>query len=248
MDPIEEARSRMRARAGCLLDDIQIRRNVQILSSGTLSVLEEKLAEQKDENSRRQLAGILERKRAEVELKAMMMSPPDRIPHLSGLLEQRRWDAGIVDEAFKISAIGERVFLYQVAVADSEDVQGSQIVRPDVTVSTERFTASSGILVSAGLKARDYLSANGVELGHIVRFAKLAVLRLPLGLMIDGKEEHLLSLHCSEIYGSRDLGQLLFERMAHVERSDGGKHTLVTPDGRRDGYIETMSSQEEVDG
>jgi hypothetical protein len=252
MDPIEEARRRRRGN-DLGLDPVQVRRNVQLIQRNEWAVYQDTLAAQVDQESRRELQGRIEKLGAAIETKAALMSPPGALP-IPPLLEERRWDAGIVDAAFHVAPIDCQVLIYQMRIVDFEDVAGSKIKRPDVSVQGDRYSASQGILVAAGLKARDYLYANGIEIGHIVRFAKLACLRLELGVVIVGVPEFLLLFHCSEIRGSVDLGHAMMNRdalagpVAEVEQRAGGKHVLVVDGETRDGYIEAPYNQENVDG
>lgn len=249
MDPIEEARRRIAQESESGIDKVQLERNYRRLAQGEVAVYREILAKQTDPDSISQLRGKIDRLEATLRVKAGLMSPEGSLAFLNKDLEDRRWDAGIIDEAFMHAAVGETVYVYQIRVVDTENVKGSQIIRPEVSVAGERFNASRAIVVSAGLKARNYLWANGVDLGHVVRFAKLAALRIELGVVIDGVPEYLLILHCTEIRGSLDLGHQLFEGSATMWCDKGGKHKLSMSDGTtRDGYVEEIFNQEDPNG
>src|SRR5512146_1141770 len=139
MDPIEAVRAEMRALSGA--DPNQVQANFALLRQGELAAYEEKLEKATDADARSQLAGKIEALRAKIMVKAQHMSAPGTLP-IPKLLEERRWEAGIVDEAFKVAASDSYVFIHQLAVVKGENVTGSQILRADVTVEGERFSAS----------------------------------------------------------------------------------------------------------
>lgn len=135
------------------------------------------------------------------------ISPPGGLPHVTGLLEQRRLEYGILDEAFKQEAVYDRVFLWQIPRVFSTKAEGSMIEMPETARQRREESTPRGIILTAGLKALDNLRSNGMDLGHIVSFIRLSPWRLPI-LEIAGIEFTVMVLRDGDIIASEELVQM----------------------------------------
>lgn len=236
MDPIQEARLQRDASA-----------RAKLVGRAQIEATQEILSTQVDDDSIRQLKQEIADLENAALVKAEHMSAPGALG-FPELLERRRWEAGIVDEAFLQGPIGTNVLLYQLKVLEEARAKGSKLYLPTDVKAGERFSASRGIVVGAGLAALDHLYANGVALGHIVRFSKLAVQHIKLSVIINGIQEYLLVLHCTEVRGSEDLGLALLSGQAKLAFKDN-KHAYLLPDGSvRDGRSVVDGTSETYDG
>jgi hypothetical protein len=156
--------------------------------------------------------------------KRSRMSPPGtlRIPRL---LDQRRLEYGITDAAFKEQPLFDRVYAYQIDQFEGETFGDTMIIRPDSSKDRDRRSAPRAIIVGAGLAALDALRSNGVDLGHIVSFLRLAPWSKRFDV-IGGHEEHLLILRAGDIIGSEDLRAQL-ESSEVIERVENDQHVYV---------------------
>lgn len=172
-----------------------------------------------------------------------IMSPAGAL-NLPPLLEARRLAYGIPDGVFAVDALFDRVYVFQVTEDATSTFKGTSIVKPETSKQRERMECPTGIVVSAGLGALDALWSNGVELGHLVNFQKLAVYRLPVD-SVGGMDFHVIVLQTGMIVGSRDLAVLrragkvktvaqrssLKRPAVHVlEDENGQRFSPVTPD------------------
>jgi hypothetical protein len=96
--------------------------------------------------------------------------------NIPDLLDKRRLEFGIPNEVFEGQPIFDRVYIFQISDAHAQEtyVKGGTILMSDHAIKARKEITPRGVLVSAGLKALDALRSNGVEIGHIVRFQKLA--------------------------------------------------------------------------
>lgn len=151
---------------------------------------------------------------------------------LPPLLEQRRLDFGIPDACFDTQALFDCCTIFQVP--KFVDRLGSLFV-PDEVKQANVESAPRAILLSAGLKALDILKSNGVDLGHIVTFVKLAPYRT-LACWIGGDPVWVLQVQAKHIRGSEDLRERLRMReVAYRETlSDDGffHHHYVDSNGK----------------
>jgi hypothetical protein len=194
----------------------------------------------------RQLQGIAARAELQDQSLEELMSPPGALG-LPELLDQRRIEHKIPDAAFQIQPLSGYVFLHQIPVTKDEKLAGSQLVRPDVAVQNERYTASCAVLIAAGLDAMTYLYQNGTDIGNIVRFAKLALLRLTLGVFVAGEEAHVSILHCTEIRGDLDLSRKLRDGFVKLVLKNG-RHVYDFGNGEYRYGSEPPENSEDYDG
>jgi co-chaperonin GroES (HSP10) len=126
---------------------------------------------------------------------------------LPKLLEKRRQEFGITDGAFTSQPFHDRVFIYQVH--DAEETYGSGIiVKAESVRDYENTSCPRGIVVAAGARALDDLRCNGIDLGHIVTFLRMAPWRINTD-MVAGHQEKLIILRSGDIVGSEDLAEQL---------------------------------------
>lgn len=159
------------------------------------------------------------------------MSPAGTLG-LPALLDKRRLEYGIVDAAFRIQALYERIFIWQIAdVMDELETYGeeSRIVRADSAKLRARESAPRGIIISAGLKALDVLHSNGSGLGDIISLQYLAPFRRPID-RIDGKDVYMVVLNVGDLVGSEDVRARIVDGSVVLHRQvDNGriKHAFV---------------------
>lgn len=183
----------------------------------------------KVEGDKKDLVLLKELRRAEErsEAKLKRMSPPGSLG-LNPLLEKRRWRFGLVDKIFSINAVYDRIYVYQ---ADPVHVQQQRygdtgIIAPQETVDREVREAPRGILISAGVRALDYLRSHGIALGHMVYMGDPS----PLGHTVDyvhHKLEQVMILTAGDLTGSEDLSRAMRSGHCKIVCDDEGNHTLV---------------------
>lgn len=100
---------------------------------------------------------------------------------LPELLDARRIQYGMPDQAFAGEAVFDRIFLWQIPHNFDETYTGTSIVKTPNARKREEEECPRGIIVSAGLRALDNLRSHGVDIGHIVQFLKVGPFRMPLG-------------------------------------------------------------------
>lgn len=128
--------------------------------------------------------------------------------NLPPLLEKRRLELDIIDEAFDLACAGEFVMLWQIKEASHQgDTYGdSSIIMTEQTKDREGREAPRGVVVAAGLKALDGLRSNGIDLGHIVMHTHNAPYFRRIAI-INGTSYRLVILQAGDIVGSEDLAQ-----------------------------------------
>lgn len=134
------------------------------------------------------------------------MSPAEKLK-LPPLLELRRQKYLLPDEVFAHQAVYDRVLVMQLSErddADNEKFEGTPFFKTQKKQAADLEALPRGVLVSAGLKALDNLRANGIDLGHVVTFIKMAPFRLPLG-SIEGVHFNVLVMRDGDINTSEDL-------------------------------------------
>ena len=119
-------------------------------------------------------------------------------------LDARRLQYRIPDEAFKIQATFKRIFVHQIPEWSGETYgPDSKIVRTEIAQQREREQMPRGVVISAGLEAREVMYSHGIELGDVVWIIQLAVFRLPV-LHIDRTPSVVLVLQVGDIVGCED--------------------------------------------
>lgn len=150
---------------------------------------------------------------------------------LQPLLEHRRLRYGITDGAFSHQPAYDRMLVYQISQWEGQDTFGdTKIVMPETSRLREREEAPRAIVVAAGALALDHLRSNGMDLGHIVSFVRMAPWRMRFD-MVGGKPQHMLVLRDGDIIASEDTHTLLKIGHLKLECNAEGKHVYVTRDG-----------------
>ena len=176
-------------------------------------------------------------------------SPPGHFPNLPPLLEQRRLHWKIPDGCFATApgALYDRILLWQVPVLcdtleDAKVLGGKRgfLAASHNQQDVATREAERGIIVGAGLHALDSLRSHGVDLGHIVYYAKNTVYAIRVD-QIAGQEERLSLAREGDLVLSEDLANAITHGAARVEvveaKDEQGTvhrtHYLIGKDGVR---------------
>lgn len=155
---------------------------------------------------------------------------PGAFPDLPPLLEKRRLEYGIPDGAFSMHAMYGRILVWQIAADESDTYKNTMILKADVTKVREQFSAPTGIIISAGLSALDYLRANGSDLGHKVAFVRLSPYVFEVDRVGRGIPQELVILQAGDLIADYDLmdsvrkgeSQVVQDKSTHLYRDAGG--------------------------
>src|SRR5512139_278857 len=141
------------------------------------------------------------------------------------LLDERRLEYGIPNGAFDSFPAFDKVYVYQLTVNERRTyAEEGKIVMPDAVVSVDRNRAPRGIIVSAGLAALDSLRSSGIDLGHIIRFKKMAPFIQPVA-NINGHELTIMVIRDGDIVSSEDLATEYHARRLSISNvSDKGSY------------------------
>lgn len=132
------------------------------------------------------------------------------------LLEKRRIEYMIPNGAFESYPGFDKVYIWQLSTVEGNTyAKGGQIVMPDQVIAAKRNTAPRGVLVSAGLKAMDSLHSSGFEIGHIVRFKKMAPFMQPVET-IDGHELTVMVIRDGDLVSSEDMATAIHSGKAKI--------------------------------
>lgn len=157
------------------------------------------------------------------------MSPEGSLG-LPELLDKRRLEFGIPDDAFRAQAAFERIYIWQLATEVETYGRNSRIVIPDEYASKRRDSTPRGVVLSAGLRALDVLRSNGMDVGHIVRFIRYTPFKMTLAI-IDGLHFDVLVMNVGDITGSEDLRDKLrsglLEVTGKVDEEGVRRHTIT---------------------
>lgn len=155
--------------------------------------------------------------------KHMAEHPPGSLG-LPKLLDERRCFWGIPADAFMRQPAYERVYVYQVPWTVDTHGADSKIAIPDDWKAAVNAQYPRGVIVGAGLKAMDVLVTNGMALGHIVTFQRMAPFRVPIG-KIAGKEFELISQQVGDILDSEDTMAAMREGKVEIRwDAEAAKH------------------------
>lgn len=183
---------------------------------------------------------------AAISNEAMKLVSPAGALGLPESLDAARIRHAIPDEAFRVHCLFSRVYIYQLPLPDVSGGTfggGSMLFMPGTMKARERHEANRGVIVSAGLRALDCLRSNGVDLGHIVTFCRLAPWKHRVGIA-DGKEIDLLVLQANDITGSETLTQDLREGAVSIDVSADGQHMFMDKNGRQWSPVDPELPQE----
>lgn len=129
---------------------------------------------------------------------------------LPDLLDRRRLEFLIPDEAFREQPLYDRIFIYQISMWKTDKYGDGLIEMPEIVKDAEKFSNPRGVLIAAGPIALDEIRSNGADLGHVVTFIKLAPWRLQVAAH-RGRDEHILIMRSCDLIASEDLARQLRE-------------------------------------
>lgn len=163
---------------------------------------------------------------------------PEKKLNLPPLLEKRRCQYGIPDIAFEQVALYNWILVHQIPPKWDEDgggerFSGTSILKPQTRQSRDEKESSRGIIVSAGMAARDVLRSHGVDLGHVISFVRVAPWIRPTGYF-GGVEYNLMVLRDGDLITSEDTQDALRSgkvRIAYDEEKH--QHYFVDESGKR---------------
>lgn len=150
---------------------------------------------------------------------------------LPKLLEERRQEYGITDGAFELQPFHDRVLVYQVHKQE-ETYGGGLIIKTESRQDFEATSCPKGIVVAAGARALDELRCNGVDLGHMVVFMRLAPWRIETDT-VGGRTEKLIVMRAGDIVGSADLADSIRAGDVKIQfEAEKYEHWYKTKDGQ----------------
>jgi len=179
--------------------------------------------------------------RAREDARKNKVSPKGALSNVSGLLDARRIQYNIPDSVFDITAVYDRILVYQVLKEEREFMdEAGLIIKTRSWQSAERRSTPSGVIISAGCEALDILKSNGMDIGHLVFYTQLAFYRIPVDTIL-GEDINLVVLRVGEVVGSIDLANALQKRLARIvpkerELPNGStrvEHCFVDSEGKR---------------
>lgn len=121
----------------------------------------------------------------------------------------------------------DRVIVFSVPedkAARETYVEGGLIAKPIARTKKEEGESPRGVLVAAGLGARDVLRSHGMDLGHVVWVARLAPWRHEVDRDKNGRPIEFLFLRVGDIVGSETLQQYVRQGRVAVELGSDGAH------------------------
>jgi co-chaperonin GroES (HSP10) len=150
---------------------------------------------------------------------------------LPKLLEERRQEYGITDGAFDIQPFHDRILVYQT-YKQEETYGGGLIIKTESRKEYEATSCPQGVVVAAGARALDELRCNGIDLGHLVVFMRLAPWRIETDT-VGGRTERLIVMRSGDIVGSMDLAESIRAGEVKVEFVESKyEHWYKMKDGR----------------
>lgn len=143
------------------------------------------------------------------------------------LLEKRRLEYSIIDQAFYAMPAFDRVWIRQLPHATGGTfVAGGRVIMTDETREYADHRMTRGLLLGAGLLAQSRLNSNGIFLGHIVRYASSIVRKMDLAVIM-GKPFEVLVMTDGEISGSEDTAAMLRDGRLRIEEDEDGMKRFV---------------------
>lgn len=163
------------------------------------------------------------------------MSPAGSLG-LPKLLDERRMEYAIPDAVFEEHAVYDRVLIWQIQVRFLEkkarNPKKGMIEFTENWKKLQQHEAPRGVIVTAGLLALDAIRSNGMDLGHVVNFGRLA----PFAKIVDeigGHQMPLLIMSAGDIISSEDLPRMLKDRTVRVKfDEETQQHLFVDENGK----------------
>lgn len=106
-------------------------------------------------------------------------------------------------------------------------VPGGVIQKLDTKTDLEENESPRGIIVSAGLGARDVLRSHGIGLGHMVWVARFSPWRHEVDRDKEGQPIEFLFLRVGDIVGSETLLKHLADGKSRIELKADGHHYVA---------------------
>ena len=111
----------------------------------------------------------------------------------------------------------DRVLVFQIPTMESETFRDGVIFKPNETKKRESAQSPRGVVVSAGMRARDILESHGIQLGDIVWFARHTMWRHEL----DASSKSFSVIRAGEVCGSEDLFDRIGTEVQMTKDEDG---------------------------
>jgi hypothetical protein len=164
-------------------------------------------------------------------LRKSLMSPAATL-RLPPLLEERRQQFGITDGAFAFQPFHDKLLIHQIyAKSATWDTEG-RIVKVADTRKRDLKTCPVGVIVAAGAVALDELRINGIDLGHIVLFQRMAPFRHEVE-QDESLDAEVIIVRPGDLVGSVDLGDDLRAGKMQIDfNSTDFEHTYRDSAGR----------------
>jgi hypothetical protein len=147
------------------------------------------------------------------------------------LLDERVQQHGIYPWPYEPAF--DRIIVWMLPEESAERdtfAKGGVIVKPDAVKSSQMRATARGVLVAAGLQARDQLRGHGIDLGHIVWVTRLSPWRHVVDV-VDGREVEFMFLRAGDIVGSEDVLARIREGKYEVTCDTAtGEHAVVMDD------------------
>lgn len=125
----------------------------------------------------------------------------------------------------------DRVVVYSVPEERAERdtfIEGGKLFKPETRKDYERNSTPRGVLVAAGLGARDVLRSHGMGLGHVVWVARFSPWRHVVDVNDKAREEEFLFLRVGDIVGSETLAGWATSGQVKIQVQPDGTHHYVT--------------------
>lgn len=159
------------------------------------------------------------------------MSEPGGL-RLPPLLEERRQQFGITDGAFAFQPFHDKLLIHQIYAKSATWDAGGKIVKVASTRDRDLKTCPVGVIVSAGACALDELRCNGIDLGHIVLFQRMAPFRHEVE-RDESLEAEVIIIRPGDVVGSVDLADDLRSGKVQMDfNSETYEHTYRDSAGR----------------
>lgn len=166
------------------------------------------------------------------EAKKKLMAKPGGLKIGCELLEKRRLEYGIIDDFFSCQPFDDKIHIFQVPRTTGETYDGGHIVMTGNRQKVEQETNPAGIITAAGAKAMDVLRDNGMDLGHMVSFLRIAPWRHEINRK--GVVQEVLHFRVGDIAGSYDLMQDLRDGKTRLKfDEDAREHFYEDKDGKQ---------------
>lgn len=157
------------------------------------------------------------------------VSPPGALKGIPPLLEQRRLEYQIPDEAFGRACMFDKILLFQIPMWEGGVYGDTSILMPETGAERVEESAPRGVIVSAGLQALDVLHSHGSGLGHKVLYVHMSPWRVPF-MMIQGHELYLIPLRVGDLVADEDTAQGLRSGELGLVRVEGGHRYMNAAD------------------